>query len=181
MEQCALPLRDHTYALPCKTLNSAEAAIPPLVQRLSCSTAGAELHLLPSDAIDVFGYSETVFTDAADISSLQVEVESNTTEVDDTKCANCTHVFPQKKKPDKGLVRYSLKCLDISDTLLSQSGNFVCSSCRSYLSEQKKLATKTSSNNLFLPIGDLGFCNFIDPQAAHDSSPINDRRPPDLR
>ena len=107
---------------------------PPPVQRIADMYRN-DPHVVSESQGDAIGSSKVVFVDYSTNPSCEVEIDAPCR--DDTQCCNCSKRFPRKKKPSTGLVRYSLKCSNVDNALLSAKGNFVCSSCHSYFTTKK--------------------------------------------
>ena len=113
---------------------------------LSCS----EPHVSTDSGIDS-SVSKQVFTDALH-STAEIEVESQVKHHDNTKCANCDVLFPRRKKPNVGFVRFSFSYLNVSNATLQSKGDFVCSECRKFFTTKKPRAKTAPSNPIPVPM-----------------------------
>ena len=129
-------------------------ATPPPVVRLTfneCAEGSqlfcSEPHVVLDSGIDSFGSSKLVFADSAANWEAETEVEISNTERDDTKCARCGCTFPRKKKPHKGLLRFSLSYLNVTHPSLTAAGNFVCSTCRKHFWPAKRQRSRPACSS----------------------------------
>ena len=100
----------------------------------------SETQLVTGTESDALGPSGTLNVDC--FSDTISEVDIKAADVNDTQCCNCSRTFQQKKKPYVGLLRYSLKLLNLENSWLAAKGNFVCNVCRSYFEKKKRRSAK---------------------------------------
>ena len=75
------------------------------------------------------------------------------------RCSNCAVQFPIRKK--YGIYRFSLRSLNINNSIFSSSGDFVCSNCRNYFLRSNRQTEKPKDLSLPKPYRCLPTSSYI--------------------